>query len=198
MLSWNRGVARAARASFAACLALGMAQAAAAEIYAWRTEDGGYAYTDNRDHIPARYRAQAKPIGSRSLSSYERYTPQDPAASARYAERLERRLSALRAANAQGAVASRAAAAAAAPSAGTLLVTTGGENSPQIQVPMAENGSPLVVEPVLSKKTGDARTRRSTLIRQGDRTVSVILGPPHNFDPVDGIVDENEAIEGAN
>jgi hypothetical protein len=200
MLSWNRGVSFAARVSIAAGLVLGVAQVASADIYAWRTEDGGYAYTDNKDHIPARYRAQAKAIGDRSLSTYKRFTPQDSEAGARYAEKLTQRLQALRAANAQSAQASRAVAAAsgAAPATGTLLVSTGSGNAPQIQVPMATDGSPLVVEPVLSKRTGDSRTRRTTLVKQGDHTVAVILGPPHNFDPVDGIVNEGEVIEPSN
>src|SRR5512145_2766934 len=121
MLSWNRGVSPRGYALVAACLALGMAQAAVAEIYAWRTDDGGYAYTDDKDQIPARYRAQAKALPSTSLASYERYTPQDPVAAARYAERLERRLATLRAANAGAPVAeARSEAAAATP--GTLLV----------------------------------------------------------------------------
>src|SRR5262245_54827581 len=100
MLNWNGGVGRRGRAVLGACLALVVAQTAAAEMYAWRTDDGGYAYTDDKDQIPERYRAQAKRVSSTSLKSYERYTPQDPQASAQYAERLERRLAALRAANA--------------------------------------------------------------------------------------------------
>jgi hypothetical protein len=196
MLSWTGGAARRGRALMGACLALGIAQAVAADVYAWRTEDGGYAYTDDRDQIPARYRAQAKRLAHSSLSSYERFTPQDPAATARYAERLERRLAALRAANAPAQRAASAAAAAPAPGTGTLLVSTGDENASQIEVPIAQDGSPVVVEPVLSKRSGDFRTRRSTLVKQGDRTIAVILGPPHNFDPVNGIVDEDEAIGG--
>jgi hypothetical protein len=198
MLSWS-GVRRRGRrlagAWLGACLALGFAQGAHAEIYAWRTDDGGYAYTDDKDQIPARYRAQAKALSRTSLSSYERYTPQDGASSARYAERLERRLMALRAANT--AAPQPAAQASAAPvGSGTLLVSTGGENASQIEVPMASEGAaPVVVEPGLSKRTGDLRTRRVTVVKQGERTIAVILGPPHNFDPVSDILDEDELVE---
>ena len=49
-----------------AVLALGLclgAPAATAEVYGWRTEDGGYAFTDDREHVPARYADQAKALG---------------------------------------------------------------------------------------------------------------------------------------
>ena len=201
MLNWNRGVSSAARAIVAACMLIGIAQTATAEIWAWRTEDGVYAYTDDRDQIPERYRAQAKVVGDHSLSSYKRFTPQDPAATANYAARLERRLAALRAVNGQAPLAPSTAVAAApgaAHAVSTLVVPTGSNNAPQIQVPMTADGSPTIVEPVLSKATGDSRTRRATLVKQGDHTVAVILGPPHNFDPVDGIVDEGEATQPGN
>lgn len=197
MLSWSCGVAPRGYALVAACLALGMAQAAVAEIYAWRTDDGGYAYTDDKDQIPARYRAQAKRLSNTSLSSYERYTPQDPVAAAHYAERLERRLATLRAANA-GAAAGAARSEAAAATPGTLLVSTGGENASQIEVPMSAEGAPVVVEPGLSKRTNDSRTRRVTVVKQGERTIAVIKGSDHNLDPVSGILDEDELDAGSN
>ncbi|HVN40006.1 MAG TPA: hypothetical protein VMW19_17710 [Myxococcota bacterium] len=196
MLNWNGGVGRCGRAALGACLALVVAQTAAAEMYAWRTDDGGYAYTDDKDQIPERYRAQAKLVSNASLKSYERYTPEDPQASARYAERLERRLAALRAMNAVAPQAPVAHAAPGAPHSGSLMISTGNANAPAIEMPMASNGAPLVVEPVLSKATGDPRTRTSTLVKQGDSTIAVILGKQAVFDPVQGIKDEGELIEG--
>jgi hypothetical protein len=190
------GVQGASRALCGAALVLAFAQAAVAEIYAWRTEDGGYAYTDDRDQIPARYREQAQALKRRSLESYERFTPQDAASAEDYAERLERRLQSLREANARSAVASTAAQPQAAPT-GNLLVSTGGDNAPQIEVPMsASSSAPVVVEPHLSKRSGDFRTRRTTVVRQGDRTIAILKGPPHNFDPVNGILDEDELEAG--
>jgi hypothetical protein len=185
MLSWKSG------AVAGACLVLGFAHAAAADVYTWRTEDGGYAYTDDRDQIPARYRAQAKRVGSTSLRDYERYTPQDPEATSRYAERLERRLAVLREVNATPAPARDEAP---ATSSGSLLISTGDGNAPALSLPMQANGGePMVIEEVTSKRTGDARTRRSTVVRQGGRVVTVILGEPHIHDP-NGFVDE-EALE---
>ena len=196
MLNWNGGVGRCGRAALGACLALVVAQTAAAEMYAWRTDDGGYAYTDDKDQIPERYRAQAKLVSNASLKSYERYTPEDPQASARYAERLERRLATLRAVNAVAPQAPVAHAVPGAPHSGSLMISTGNANAPAIEMPMASNGAPLVVEPVLSKALGDPRTRNSTLVKQGDHTIAVILGKQAVFDPVQGIVDEGEVIEG--
>ena len=49
-----------------------------------------------------------------------------------------------------------------------------------------------MVEPGLSKRSGDFRTRRITVVRQGERTLAIIKGAPHNFDPVSDILDEDE------
>jgi hypothetical protein len=185
-------------ASLALCgalLLLAVAQTAAAEIYAWRTEDGGYAYTDDRDQIPARYRDQAKLMARKSLKSYERYTPQDAASSARYAERLERRLQSLREANMPVARAPQAQ----PPAPSRLLVSTGGEGAPAIEVPMDGTvaSKPVVVEPHLTMRSGDFRTRRTTVVRQGDRTIAILKGPSHNIDPVGDILDEDALEAGA-
>jgi hypothetical protein len=77
------------------------APAAADPVYSWRTEDGGYAFTDDPKAIPARYRDQATLRESARLRDYPRYTPSDDAATERYAEQLTRRLAHLRAMNAQ-------------------------------------------------------------------------------------------------
>jgi uncharacterized protein DUF4124 len=197
MLSWKSGAERLARVAFGACLALGLAQTAMAEVYAWRTEDGGYAYTDDRDQIPAKYRAQAKLLKGTSLAGYERYTPQDPKASSQYAERLERRLESLRAANAG---APHAASAAShrnddGANAGTVLVSTGGQNALSVPMQTGANGEPVVIEELTTKRSGDPRTRRSTVVRQGDKVVTVILGEPHVHD-VNDFKDEDALAAG--
>jgi hypothetical protein len=193
MLNRTSGVSRLECALICASILLGIAPMAGAEVYAWRTDDGGYAYTDDRDQIPARYRAQATAQQRAPLASYERYTRQDDEATAHYAERLARRLQALRAANAEP---HPAVAAASAASPGTLMVSTGGENGSQIEVPMAAAGPPVVIDPGLTKRDGDFRTRRVTVVRQGDRTIAVIKGPQHNFDPIDSIQDEDALEQG--
>lgn len=193
MLNRTSGVSRLECALICASILLGIAPMAGAEVYAWRTDDGGYAYTDDPDQIPARYRAQATARQRAPLTSYERYTRQDDDATARYAERLARRLQALRAANAEP---SPAVAAASAVSPGTLMVSTGGENGSQIEVPMVASGPPVVIDPGLTKRDGDFRTRRVTVVRQGDHTLAVIKGAQHNFDPIDSIQDEDALEQG--
>ena len=192
MRSWTSGVGRLGCALIGAGLLLGVAAPAGAEIYSWRTEDGGYAYTDDPDQIPARYRKQATAQQRAPLSSYERFTRQDADASARYAERLERRLESLRQVNAEPSQA----AAAPATSPGTLMVSTGGDDASEIAVPMAPSGAPVVIDPGLAKRDGDFRTRRVTVVKQGDRTIAVIKGAQHNFDPIESIQDEDALAEG--
>jgi hypothetical protein len=167
----------------------GAAMPAAAEMYSWRTEDGGYAFTDDEDQIPARYRGQAKAVQQKSLASYERYTPQDSASSAQYAQRLGNRLAALRAAN-------EASEASARETAGTgshkLLLTTGGTNAPQIDASIASAEEPVVIEPRLMAAPGDFRTRRVTIVRQGDKTLAVIKSSQHNYNVSQDILDEED------
>ena len=113
-----------------------------------------------------------------SLSSYERFTPQDPAAIGA----LQRRGSSggsqsLREVNAPR---RGARAADAAPSAGHAARSRpGGESAPQIEVPMTapRRRRRWWSSRCLSKRTGDIRTRRTTVVRQGDRVITVILGP---------------------
>src|SRR5262245_38724730 len=118
---------RSWKSAFVAVLMLAAAMPAAAEMWSWRTEDGGYAYTDDAKQIPARYRAQAKRVSQRSLGSYERLTVQDGDASARYADGVARRLESLRAANQDAEWVEQRAAAAAPPE--TFVMSTGGANA---------------------------------------------------------------------
>lgn len=176
----------------------GLATPALAETYGWRTEDGVYAYTDDPQHIPARYADQARLVPLRSLRSYERYTPQDPVASNHYANRLADRLAYLRGLNAAPppAVAARAGAPAAAPQ-GSISFSTGGANDPRIEVPVGQSGDlPIVVDPILAKRKGDFRTRRVTLVKQGDRVIAVLKGSPHVFNPALDIEDEDDLEQG--
>lgn len=148
------------------------APASQAEIYAWRTEDGAYAYTDDRDQVPARYASQVKVLAGGTLADYPRFTRQDPAASDRYTARLAERLAYLRAVNAPELAA--AAPVGAQSGAQTVSLATGDVRAPEIQLPVAAGAGPIVVEPVTSKRSGDIRTHRVTVVRQGDDTLAVI------------------------
>jgi len=184
MRSWKSGGGHLGRALCGALLVLGVAPMVRAEIYAWRTEDGSYAYTDDRDQIPARYRDQAKVLPRAPLSGYERFTRQDPVAASHYADRLERRLQSLRAANA-------AVAPAPAPAPPSGLTSVRVSTSGEIDLPLTPGEAPVVVDPGLAKRDGDFRTRRVTVVKQGDRTLAVIKSNQHNFDPVESIQDED-------
>lgn len=182
-------------------LGLGLVLAAPpamAEIFSWRTEDGGYAYTDDRDQVPARYAAQVKVLPSRKLADYARFTPQDDAASHHYAGRLAERLSHLRALNATShSVAAPAVTSAAVLPQRTISLSTGDSRAPEIQVPVGQGSGPIVVEPVNAKRSGDIRTRRVTVIRQGGETLAVIKGSSHIHNPATDIHDEDELEAGA-
>lgn len=190
---------RNSRGIAALVLGLGVAliaPAVAAEIYSWRTEDGGYAYTDDRDQVPARYANQVKVLRDRKLEAYDRYTPQDGAAGHDYAEKLSARLERLRAVNASAAQPALRQAPGALPQ-NTLALSTGDDRAPLIQVPTGNGLGPIVVEPVNAKATGDIRTRRVTVIRQGDETLAVIKSNPHVINVNDDIYDEDELVDGA-
>ena len=167
---WERRLASAA-----ALVALGLGVPAQAEtIYGWRTEDGAYAYTDDPKAIPARYRAEAKPQAAAPLRDYAHFTSEDPAATDRYAARLER----LRALNAEPEPLRVGAVPAGALTAGgtTVALRLGGENSPRMDLTTQSDGGPVVVETVLTRPRGKFHGRRSVVVRQGDRTLKAVTG----------------------
>ena len=47
--------------------------ASAEEIYTWRTQDGGYAFTDDQKAIPPRYRESVEVRRLEGLEGYERF-----------------------------------------------------------------------------------------------------------------------------
>jgi Domain of unknown function (DUF4124) len=166
-----------------------------AEIYAWRTDDGVYAYTDDPERIPARYADQAVAVRDTHLGSYARLTRQDSAAAAAVSARLQQRLEYLRKLNASAPGAS-AAANASAPGRTTVTVATGSPQAPTLDISTDANAEPIVVEPVVARKKGDLRTRHTTVVRQGDHTLAVLKGGPTETNPSTGIYDEDELVDG--
>ena len=173
-----------------------VAPAATAEIYGWRTDDGNYAYTDNRANIPSRYADDAVAMRDTGLDGYARLTVQDTAAQEAVAARLERRLEHLRRVNASIAPELSGDAIAAGGSGATRIqIATGNDDAPTLDIATDAGGAPIVVEPVIARKAGDVRTRRVTLVKQGDRTLAVVLGRSHQVNPNDDILDEDELLE---
>ena len=193
-LRMQRGmlISTALAAVFAfACLTL--AGAASAEIYAWRTEDGVYAYTDDPDLVPRRYAAEVKVVGSTSLDDYERYTPTDPVASHRYTDRLEKRLEYLRAVNQVPATA-----VATVPPTGvrSVSIATGNAQAPTVDIDASGGGAPIVVEQLHTLDPGAAITRPTTLVKQGGRTIAVLKGRQRETSLDDDVVGARELESG--
>ena len=182
---------RQALGAVAALLVLGLAAPAAAEtVYSWRTEDGGYAFTDDPKAIPERYRddAEARPVGN--LSDYERFTPEDPQASDHYAERLAARLEHLRRVNAP---APRSQAGAAKRRTQMISLRTGGGTSPALDITADESSDdPIIVETFAGRPRGKIVTRDNVVVRQGDRVLSIVRPRTREWNIADDIHDEDD------
>lgn len=170
----------------------------AADVIAYRTEDGVFAYTDDREKVPARYAGDAVTVRDSALQTYPRLTIEDTTTARAVSSRLEKRLDYLRQLNAASS-AERAVAANAASQSTVISIPTGptgnGASSPSIEV--AANGStdPLVVEPILTKEDNRVRTRRATVVKQGDKIIAIMKGPQHHFDVTSDIHDEDSLLE---
>lgn len=152
-------------------LAVAVATSAAAEtVYRWTADDGSVAFTDDVKRIPAQYREQAQRTRMGDLASYARYTPTRAPAyprDAQLAERLER----LRAINAAG----EAAAAPVRASAGTQTILQL-SNRTSIAIPNEQlvGDEPIVVEQRRVRDRNNISTTHVTVVRQGDRILSVV------------------------
>ena len=166
--------------------------AAADPVYSWRTEDGGYAFTDDPKGIPARYRDQAKLRESSRLGDYSRYTPSDDKATERYAEQLDRRLARLRAMNAQPVVTREAFAASSAAPATALTMQSANNYAPSVEISEQTGGEPIVVETVFTRPEGKMVTRQTQVVRQGDKILSVMKPRLREWNVTTDIHDESE------
>ena len=113
--------------------------ATAEEIYSWRTQDGGYAFSDDEKAIPPRYRDRVEVRRTDGLEGYRRFTPKDDQATHRYEERLAARLEHLRALNRQAKAPSSgapadSAAPAPAPPREQITLRTGRRDAPGIDI----------------------------------------------------------------
>jgi hypothetical protein len=182
----------------AAALAAGLAAPVAADpVYSWRTADGGYAFTDDPKAIPARYRDQVEVREAKRLDEYKRYTPADDEASERYAIQLDRRLEHLRRVNAQPVVRAPQtfAGTPADPSGVSASVSMRSEMGfqPGVEIADATNGDePIVVETLFTRPEGKMVTRQTTVVRQGDKTISIVKPRLREWNVADDIHDEAE------
>ncbi len=188
---------RTSLTALALAAALFAPAAVQADVFGWRTEDGVFAYTDDRDKIPARYADEAVVVRDTGLRSYPRLTREDSETTRVVAERLQKRLDYLRQVNAPTVV--EAPAAAAAPAAAgrtTVTVATGDPRVPTLDVHTDDSAGPVIVEPLLTRYSDQARTRRTTVVKQGDRTLALVKGRSHHYDVNEDIHDEAALEQG--
>ena len=166
--------------------------AVAGNVYSWVTEDGTYAFTDDPKRIPAKHRdgATARPMGD--LKRYERYTVDRTGKS--YTDRLWQRQTDLRDRSATEAPAVSAGPATGVGSGLNFALPTTGGGSPgghrgaQMQLPLgglaaAGSNEPITVESVRMQPTAGQATRHWTIVKQGDRVLSVIKGENRDRSP---------------
>jgi hypothetical protein len=149
-------------------LGVGPSGTAAAEIYAWRTDDGGYAFTDDAKAIPPRYRDRADVRPGGSLRDYARFTPRDDAASRDYAQRLAERLAALRERNAVRATDHEPQAEAARE---RVTLRTGRGSG--VDITSEGSDEPVVIETVFMRRDGSAVVQPVRVTRRGDRIIAI-------------------------
>jgi hypothetical protein len=174
--------------------------AAAEEIYTWRTQDGGYAFTDDEKAIPPRYRDRVKIRHTEGLEGYRRFTPKDDPATQRYEERLAARLEHLRALN--GSATAPGAGSppdAAAPAPATpreqITLRTGQQDAPGIDITTASDGEPIVVERMWIRPEGKAVTQNVQVTRRGGKPIAIVK-PRRTLEwNISDIVDEEELEE---
>jgi len=170
---------------------------AGADVYAWRTDDGVFAYTDDPKKIPARYADEAVAVRDTELAAYPRLTQEDSAAAREVTERMQQRLEYLRRVNGLDTRTARPSPTTVRSNERTTVsVATGNDRLPILDVSTASGDEPIVVEPILSRSSDESVTRRTTLVKQGDRTLAVVKGRSHHYNVNEDIYDEEELEEG--
>jgi len=201
-MRWLRGSIFGAAASGVLAVAA-VAPVSAGTLYRWKADDGSISYTDDLKRVPERYRDHVEAITTDGLAGYPRFTPTDPAASKDYNDKLTARLAALRAWNAQttpiAPQTSLVSPGAGHPVAGIQLdtasrrrvqdengdyrwtATQGIDSNPVPTVSFnadPNDPNPVVVERKRMIADGNVATELVTVVRQGDRVLSVIR-PEH-------------------
>jgi hypothetical protein len=154
----------------------------AGNVWSWRTEDGSFAFTDDSKRIPAKHRAEAKRKSMGKLTRYERFTKLSADVDQPYADRIHERRSELRertAAVPMGAVA----VAPRSDETGLAFSVSGSGgrygDGTRVLLPLAGNQTasddePTTIESVRVKPRHSMATRHFTVVKKGDRVVSVI------------------------
>jgi hypothetical protein len=163
-----------------ALLAVLATPALAGTLYKWTAEDGSVAFTDDAKRVPERYRSQVKTIRTGGLDTYARFTPSDSAKQSEQQRRLQERLERLRALNQPAATV-----AAPAPGGQPEIMIRANQRTALTIPNDATDGEPVVVEEMRVRNPDSLATRHVTVVRQGDRVLSV-LKPASPAGPLDG------------
>jgi hypothetical protein len=167
--------------------------AAAGSFYAYETDDGGIAFTDDAKRIPAAYRDDARVIERDGFDDFDRYTHVGQGREAASEARTDERLAYLRDLNARQ-ISPDAVGAPLAPGPGGFAIRSGRDGqSVDSYVDPRNGGEPIVVERVRSRPDGSPVTRHVTIVRQGDRVLSIYA--PEQRHGSTSFVDERELFD---
>jgi hypothetical protein len=183
--------------------------ASAGALYRWESENGTLSFADDPRRVPERYRDRVVEIRSEGLDGYGRFTPTDAGAQRVHGERLQQRLEGLREQSGAGGELPGVVVIEEPPDGHPLegialqsLQRTQGRrlvNTPTgrkwvrttrvqtVDAPIpvlgvqadSESDEPVVVERVRMRPEGSLVTRTVTVVRQGDRVLSVIKPRSH-------------------
>jgi len=166
------------RTLLAAAVLFAVATPASAKVvYRWKTDDGGYAFTDDAKRIPEKYRTQAKASPLRPLQTYKRYTPAQISGTQAYLSGVEKSAQEMSKLNAR--LSGRRTAVPMGPVSGepsdvaVLRVGTAGQSNVEIQTSGLGSGEPIVVEQERYYVPGLNSTRTNTVVRQGGRILAI-------------------------
>ena len=143
-------------------------------LYHYLTDDGTWAFTDDAKNIPPRYQDRVRSETMKGLDDYRGYTPVETPGASREPRPPTR---------APEESSLRAPEAAPAPQSSPgprVSVRTGGANAPIVDVAPGDDRSPVVIEKRRYRAEGSNVTRSNTIIRQGDRILTVIKPQPNS------------------
>lgn len=167
-----------------------VAPATAGNLYKWTGPDGGVSYTDDLKRVPEQHRASVVKVKTKGLGSYARYTPEAAPRKNEQRERLHNRLERLREFNRE----SRPTVRMTVPHSQTVLRMN---DRLSIAVPndRINSDEPVVVEEVRVRTDDAITTRHITIVKQGDRVISVIR--PETANQGAGWYDEADVLPDA-
>lgn len=173
-MSWLK--AQSFRAHLALAVVVGFVIGMSAEVladtvYTWTTEDGTVAYTDEDKRVPAKYRDQVQVKVMDGLDGYHRFTPVEaPEEVASVGADASTVATGDGVATAPGTVR-------VAPTKPGVSVISGGSRygSGGVIVPTDSGTSdePIVIEKRRVKRSDSMATTHETVVRQGDRVISI-------------------------